>query len=155
MKAAKIEKKNGPYVWRWYVDDCEGWVGPYRSKRAATEYAHSLTDKGDDFIEIAMWKTSTVDLSEAIDDAFVEEILRSLMMEADLDGIYETPPELAKFCTNPKKQKDDFFRRLKAAVAAWQKANNIVVLSSILIESKNNHFVSPRRKKASNAEAAE
>ena len=153
--AENTRKQTTKYVWRWYVDDCEGWVGPYRSKRAAMEYARSLTDKGDDFIEIAMWKTSTVDLSEAIDDAFVEEMLRSLMMEADIDGIYETPPELAKFCTNPKKQKDDFFRRLKAAVAAWQKANRIVVLSSILIESKNNCFAHASRKTARQAEAAE
>ena len=148
MKRAKTKK--GRYVWRWYVDNCEGWVGPYRSKRAAAEYAHSLTEKGDDFIEIARWKTSTVDLSEAIDDAFVEEMLRSLIMVSDLDGIYETPPELAEFCTNPKKQKDDFFRRLKAAVEAWQKVNNIVVPSSVLIVSKNNCFIRPRRKKTSN-----
>lgn len=160
-KPAKTKHKNDQkYVWRWYVDDGDGWVGPHRSKREAVEYARSLlmrSDGTDDYVEIAMGKTSVADLSEAIDDAFAEEMLRSLMMDADIYGKYETPfeieAEIAGVCTDAKRH--DLVRRLKTAVAAWQSEHRIAVPVGDITDFKNNYFVHPLPKNADKAEAAE
>lgn len=150
-------QKNNQHVWRWYYVDKDGnWVGPYRNRKDVAGCARSSMRGEDDVVEIAMWKTSTLDLSGPIDDAFAEEMLLSLMMDADVYGKYETrfeiEAEIAGFCTDAKRH--DLVRRLKATVKAWQKDKNIIVPCDDLIESKNNYFVHPNRKKASKAEEA-
>ena len=152
-KPAKTKHKNDQkYVRRWYVDDGEGWAGPYRSKHAAAEYARSLlmwSVGTDDFIEIAMGKTSVADLAAAINDAFVDETLQLLIMA--VHGGYENP-DLSRFCT--ERQKHDLARRLKTAVAAWQSEHGIAVPVGDITDFKNNYFVHPLPKNADKAEEA-
>ena len=147
----KTDKKDQKYVWRWYYVDKDGnWVGPYRNRKDVAECARSSMRGEDDVVEIAMWKTSTLDLSGPIDDAFAEEMLLSLMMDADVYGKYETPfeieAEIAGFCTDAKRH--DLVRRLKATVKAWQSENGIAVPIGEIIETKNNSYIHLNNEKA-------
>ena len=153
----KTSQKIQTYVWRWYLHDGENWVGPYRSERVVVGRARSFFTeeeliKNPDYcvVEIEMCKHHSADLSVAVNDDFVDKTLRSFITNVASEAGDPEEVELEQFCT--ERQKHDLKKRLKATVKSWQSAHGIAVPVGMPIETKNNYFVHPRRKKASQSE---
>ena len=129
-KPAKTKQKNNQkYVWRWYADVGDRYVGPYKTRKPLID---DINDWVDGEIDIVKLKSEVADLSAVVDDNFVSKTLRSMVTA--VDDNYEDV-KISQFFT--ERQQRDLAKKLKAAFAAWQSENGIAVPTGKILDNKN------------------